>query len=80
MPDSSSLIFPELFEGSYPLPVPPGSEFPRLPRVGITRKEDVANPKTAVGIPWFVASAISTSVYAYTRRNTRRNLYRVHLP
>jgi hypothetical protein len=80
MPDSSSLIFPQLFEGSYPLPVPPGPEFPWLPRGGITRKEDVAKLKTDVRHPWFVASARSPSVCAYTRRTTRRNLYRVQLP
>jgi Tol biopolymer transport system component len=74
------LYFPELFEGVYALPVLHDSELPKLPPGGITRKEEVTNLKTAVAIPWFVASATSPSVYAYTRRNTRRNLYRIQLP
>jgi serine/threonine protein kinase/sugar lactone lactonase YvrE len=74
------LFFPELFEGGYALPVLHDSELPKLPPGGITRKEDVTNLKTAVAIPWVVASAMGPSVYAYTRRNTRRNLYRVQLP
>jgi hypothetical protein len=74
------LYFPELFEGSYALPVLHDSGFPRLPPDGITRKEDVTSLKAAVAIPWTVDSALSPSVYAYTRQNTRRNLYRLQLP
>jgi dipeptidyl aminopeptidase/acylaminoacyl peptidase len=71
---------PSLFEGSYALPVPHDSALPRLPPGGIARKEDVTNLKTAVALPRFVASALSPSVYAYTRQNARRNLYRIQLP
>ena len=74
------LYFPELFEGGYALPVLHDSELPKLPQGGITRKEEITNMKTAVAIPWDVDSAMSPSVYAYTRRNTRRNLYRIQLP
>ena len=37
-------------------------------------------PTTAVAIPQVVESAISPSIYAYTRQSTRRNLYRIPLP
>ena len=66
--------------GSYALSVPHNSALPSLPPGGIARKEDVTNLKTAVAIPRFVASALSPSVYAYTRQNARRNLYRIQLP
>ena len=73
------LYFPQLFEGSYALPVLHDLELPRLPPAGITGKEDVTNLKSAVAIPRFVDSAVSPSVYAYTRQNIRRNLYRIPL-
>jgi Tol biopolymer transport system component len=68
--------FPPLFEGSYVLPVMQDSGLPKTPSTGFT-KEDLANAKT---IPWYVESALNPSVYAYTRENTRRNLYRIPLP
>jgi hypothetical protein len=74
------LYFPELFQGSYELPVAHDSGLPKLPAAGIIRKEDLTNVKSSNVIPWFVDSALSTSVYAYTRQNTRRNLYRIQLP
>jgi eukaryotic-like serine/threonine-protein kinase len=73
------LYFPALFEGTYALPVAHDSEFPRLPPGGIMRKEDVTSLKYAVAIPSGVNSAVSPSVYAYTRQNTHRNLYRIPL-
>jgi hypothetical protein len=53
---------------------------PKVPPAGITRIEDFTNPKTNPPIPWNVESAVNTSIYAYTRSNTRRNLYRIPLP
>jgi hypothetical protein len=50
---------------------------PKIPSTGFTTKGDLANAKT---ISWYVESALSPSVYAYTRQNTRRNLYRIQLP
>ena len=75
MPDSSSLIFPELFEGSYPLPVPPGSEFPWLPRSGIHAQrgrrepEDRCSPSVVRGL------GHKPFRLCLTRRTTRRNLF-----
>ncbi|MGA9186295.1 MAG: hypothetical protein WBZ32_13440, partial [Candidatus Acidiferrales bacterium] len=73
------LDFSELFEGSYVLPVQHDSGLPKLPPAGVARKEDLGNVKSATVIPSFVDTALSPSVYAYTRRETRRNLYRIQL-
>jgi hypothetical protein len=62
------------------LPVVHDVGLPKLPPAGIVRSQDFTNAKTNVAIPWFVKSAVSPSVYAYTRENTRRNLYRIQLP
>ncbi len=68
-----------LAEKTYALSLTEFSGFPKLPSGGLSRSEDFPDPKTAIAIPNFVESAISSSVYAYTRRNTRRNLYRIQL-
>lgn len=65
--------------GSYVLPVLYNTGLPKLPPAGISRPEDFTKAKRAA-IPWFVESAVNSSVYAYTRQNTRRNLYRIPLP
>jgi serine/threonine protein kinase len=65
--------------GSYALPVIRDVGLPKLPAGG-ARKEDFINAKTAITIPGTVQSAVSPSVYAYTREATRRNLYRIQLP
>jgi Tol biopolymer transport system component len=74
------LNFPDQGEGSYALPVMRDSGLPRIPPNGAERIEDFANPKTITAIPLQVESAVNPSVYAYTRENTRRNLYRIQLP
>jgi hypothetical protein len=89
------VYFPLLSENTYALPVLQESGLPKVPSAGISRVEDLANAKSAVMLPRFedlsntrnavtvpqiVVSALSPSVYAYTRQNTRRNLYRIQLP
>ncbi len=75
------IYFPSLHdEGSYVLPVLHDTGLPKLPPSGIAHLEDLTTAKPAAVIPQFVNSAISPSVYAYTRRNTRRNLYHIPLP
>jgi eukaryotic-like serine/threonine-protein kinase len=69
-----------MHEGSYLLPVLSDTGLPKLPPTGITRPEDVKAATTAAMIPQVVESAVSPSVYAYTRQSTRRNLYRIPLP
>jgi hypothetical protein len=56
-----------------------GSGLPKLPPVAATRIEDFGKPKEIKAIPWQVESAVNPSVYAYTRENARRNLYRIQL-
>ena len=73
------IYFPSLHEGSYPLPVLHDTGLPKLPPSGIARLEDLTNAKTAAVIPQVADSVVSPSVYAYTRQNTRRNLYRIQL-
>jgi eukaryotic-like serine/threonine-protein kinase len=74
------LYFPQVHEGSYALPVMRDSGLPKIPLTVTVRIEDFANPKAITAIPWYVQSAASPSLYAYTRQNTRRNLYRIQLP
>jgi eukaryotic-like serine/threonine-protein kinase len=74
------VYFPSLHEGTYALPVAHDTGLPKLPPSGIARVEDLTNAKTAALISQAVDSAVSSSVYAYTRRNIRRNLYRIPLP
>jgi serine/threonine protein kinase len=74
------LNFPDQGGGSYALPVMRDTGLPRIPPNGAGRIEDFANPKTIIAIPLQVESAVNPSVYAYTRENTRRNLYRIQLP
>ena len=63
---------------SYLLPVAHDTGLPKLPPAGISDIKDLTNAKGAP-IPFFVESAASSSAYAYTRQNTRRNLYRIPL-
>ena len=65
--------------GSYALPVMHDVGLPRLPPGGV-RKQDLKNGKADIAITWTVQSAVSPSVYAYTREATRSNLYRIQLP
>jgi len=74
------LSFTQVFEGTYALPVLPDLGLPKLPATGISRKEDLPTAKTAAAIPWYVHSGVGSSVYAYTRQNIHRNLYRIQLP
>lgn len=76
---SAYLAFPSLYLGSYAVPLIHGVGLPKTPPGGMARVEDIPNAKTSAPIPWVVGSAISPLVYAYSRENTRRNLYRIHL-
>jgi len=70
------LQYPTGKEGSYILPLKHDSGLPdNLPIAGI---EDLQ--KRAAALPLGVESAMTPSVYAYVKLNTRRNLYRIPLP
>ncbi len=70
--------FPQVKAGSYALPVMRDSGLPRIPP-SATDIEAITKQKAITLIPWEVESAVNPSVYAYTRLNTRRNLYRISL-
>jgi hypothetical protein len=72
------LSFP--FTGSFEVPVMHDTGLPKAPPGGFARRGDFTSGKTNAAIPWQVESAIDPVVYAYTRENTRRNLYRIQLP
>jgi serine/threonine protein kinase/sugar lactone lactonase YvrE len=74
------ISYPAPLKDSYSIPLLPGTGLPKVPPTGISRVEDFTNPKTNLAVPWYVESAVSPTVYAYTRTNTRRNLYRIQLP
>jgi dipeptidyl aminopeptidase/acylaminoacyl peptidase len=73
------LLFDQFGPKTFPLPVLPDSGLPKVPSAGIARAGDLPDEKVAGLIPWYVQSAMSPSVYAYVRQNTRRNLYRIPL-
>jgi hypothetical protein len=66
-------------EKSYALPVQKGSGLPQLPPAGIAGIEDMTNDKNVVVLPQYVEAALSPSAYVYSRKNVRRNLYRIQL-
>jgi hypothetical protein len=65
-------------DGAYALPVMRDSGLPRIPP-SATSIEDITSRKAITVIPWEVESAVNPTIYAYTRLNTRRNLYRISL-
>jgi eukaryotic-like serine/threonine-protein kinase len=67
-------------EGSYGMPTQRDSGLPPALPLETTHLAGLPNQKSITAIPWFVGSAVNPSVYAYTRQNTRRNLYRIPLP
>ena len=73
------IIFPAIQQGTFPVPVMHDEGLPKTPSGGFARIEDIPSRNTYPPIPWFVDSAINPLVYAYSRQNTRRNLYRIPL-
>lgn len=69
-----------LHQSSYVIPVQHDSGLPKVSPGDIARIEYLTNAKTITAIPEVVHSAVSPSLYAYTRQNIRRNLYRIPLP
>jgi Tol biopolymer transport system component len=74
------VYIPQLRESSYALPVLHDSGLPKISPGDFARIEHEGNAKTITAIPQVVHSAVSPSLYAYTRQTTRRNLYRIQLP
>jgi DNA-binding winged helix-turn-helix (wHTH) protein/Tol biopolymer transport system component len=74
------LYFPNSSGTSLAFPVMRNSGLPEVPPVVAAGSENIASSKEMKKYPWQVESAVNPSVYAYTRLNTRRNLYRIQLP
>jgi eukaryotic-like serine/threonine-protein kinase len=72
------LSFPALSDKTYALPIVRQSGLPILPSNGVARLEDLKAAKAIISVP-NLETVISPSFYAYTRQNTRRNLYRIQL-
>jgi hypothetical protein len=73
------LYYQELGESTYVIPVKQNTGLPKTPPGGFATLDDMTKAKAGPLIPWFVESAVSPSVYAYVRENTRSNLYRIPL-
>jgi eukaryotic-like serine/threonine-protein kinase len=65
---------------TYVVPLSPGEMFPPLPPEGISSEAVLQKLPGARAIDTYAFPGPSASVYAYTRRMTVRNLYRVYLP
>jgi Tol biopolymer transport system component len=62
------------------IPVPPGEMFPSLPASGIRGPEDArALPGAHVIEGWMISPGPDPSVFAYTKKTMRRNLFRIPL-
>jgi hypothetical protein len=73
------LSFPSLSGMSLALPLIRGSRLPKALPV-VAGSQTIASSKEFKKFPLQVESAVNPSVYAYTRENTHRNLYRIQLP
>jgi serine/threonine protein kinase len=71
--------FGALFDGSYRIPVAPDTGLPLLPTGGFASVKELSNSKMNTLIPRRVESAMNPTTYAYTREDSRRNLYRIQL-
>ncbi len=74
------LSFVDRKDGTLALPVVRGSSLPKLSGVITADNQNIAKSKETKEIPVQVESAVNPSVYAYTRENILRNLYRIQLP
>jgi eukaryotic-like serine/threonine-protein kinase len=72
------LSFSALSDKTYALPIVRQSGLPNLPSNGVARLEDLKAAKAIISVP-NLETVINPSFYAYTRQNTRRNLYRIQL-
>ena len=72
-------LFGQGNQGTYALPVFSGTGLPNLPTHGIAQAGDLKNVRGAQFLPVAVDSAVSPSLFAFTRTNIHRNLYRIAL-
>jgi Tol biopolymer transport system component len=65
---------------TYMLPVNPARGIPNFLPGGLTKGVDLKADKRVIAIPQGIESAVRPDYYSYTRRNVRRNIYRIPLP
>ena len=61
------------------LPVQAATGLPKLPPDGIAKAEDLTTAKALAPLPLYAEAVLSPAVYAYTRHEARRNLFRIPL-
>jgi len=64
---------------NYGLPVQAGLGLPALPAGGLTGGAAASQVKGVTIVQQRVSSALNSSVYAFVRSTTRRNIYRIPL-
>ena len=72
-------LFEQGNQATYVLPVSRATGLPTLPKTGIAQVGDLKSSKGAQFLPVVVDSAVSPSLFAFTRTNIHRNLYRIPL-
>ncbi len=65
---------------TYMLPVNPARGIPNFPPGGLTKGVDLKADKRVIAVPQGIESAVRPDYYSYTRRNVRRNIYRIPMP
>jgi hypothetical protein len=75
------LQFPNAGDANtYVIPVSPARGLPNLPPNGVTDGKDLKGDKKVLVIPHGIESAVSPTLYSFTRETIRRNIYRIPLP
>jgi hypothetical protein len=72
-------LFGQENRGTYVLPVFPTTGLPSLPAGGIGQIADLKKVRGSQFLPVVIDSVVSPSLFAFTRTNIHRNLYRVSL-
>jgi Tol biopolymer transport system component len=65
---------------TYILPLSAGHDLPSLPPEGLFGPESLKTHLGALTVPRLLESVISPSLYAYTVKSVRRNIFRIPLP
>jgi Tol biopolymer transport system component/tRNA A-37 threonylcarbamoyl transferase component Bud32 len=75
------LQFPNAGDANtYVMPVSPARGLPNLPPNGVTDGKDLKADTKILVIPHRIESAVSPTLYSFTRETIRRNIYRIPLP
>jgi WD40-like Beta Propeller Repeat len=79
-PDGRYIYF-SLYDEPIAVPLPPGQDFPVLPRTGLSAQKDLTSlPGALVMARKEAFPGPSPSLYAFCRTQAQRNLYQIPLP